>query len=58
MVVAFGCSFTFGDELDDLPKHKNFIPQDLWDNKKENQLKPSDKTIFFHRRKNLLLIFI
>ena len=34
MIVAFGCSFTFGDELDDLPKwyedfddKRNFMPE-------------------------------
>tara|TARA_B100000424_G_scaffold174525_1_gene134745 strand:+ start:613 stop:1284 length:672 start_codon:yes stop_codon:yes gene_type:complete len=44
MVVAFGCSFTFGDGLDNLPRNTNFNPQDLWDNKKENKPKPSDKS--------------
>jgi len=45
MIVAFGCSFTFGDELDDLPKwyedmndERNFMPQ------KVKYHKPSKKS--------------
>ena len=45
MIVAFGCSFTFGDELNDLPKwyedfddKRNFMPE------KEKYHKPSKKS--------------
>ena len=45
MIVSFGCSFTFGDDLDDLPKwyndfedERNFMPQ------KEKYHKPSKKS--------------
>ena len=45
MIVSFGCSFTFGDDLDDLPKwyndfedERNFMPQ------KEKNQKPSKKS--------------
>ncbi len=45
MIVAFGCSFTFGDELDDLPTwyddfddERNFMPQ------KKKYHKPSKKS--------------
>ena len=45
MIVSFGCSFTFGDDLDDLPKwyndfedERNFMPH------KEENHKPSQKS--------------